>query len=457
MAISLGSHIILSCVGVALPTIIYLAHRRGIRHNDLDALILARRWSKVAAVLFAVGAVSGTVLSFEMGLLWPGLMGRFGDVMGLPFALEGIFFFLEAIFLGIYLYGWKGLPARVHLALLVPIAISGVGGTFCILSVNGWMNDPAGFNMAEWTRHRRVVDVDVWAAMFNRGVRTEFLHMLPATYVVTGLLFASSYAFGWLRGRHDRLHRLGIIIPLTVAAIAAPLQVITGDLAVRYVAAEQPTKLAAMELLTTTRAGQPMTVGGWLINGEVRGAIEIPRALSFALHFDRDATVEGLDRTPKALQPPANVVHFAFDLMVGLGTAFCGLALWLWLVRRRARRRGERDMGAALDGERRATKWLVRAVAIAGPLSVVALEAGWTVTEVGRQPWIARHVLLVADAVTPRGGLNLIMWILIAIYTGLAASTWFVLRRMHGKWKRGEEVAAPYELGASAPIEAGTP
>ena len=432
MALSLGFHIVLSCIGVALPVVIALAHRRGLRDDDHDALVLARRWSKIAGVLFAVGAVSGTVLSFEMGILWPGLMRRFGSVIGVPFALEGIFFFLEAIFLGIYLYGWNGLPARLHLWTLAPVAVSGVGGTFCILAVNSWMNDPRGFDIAHYATTGRVRAVDPWAAMFNRAVPVQFAHMLCATYVVTGFLFATPYAVAWLRGRRTALVRTGIRLPLLVATVAAPLQLVTGDLAVRNIAAHQPTKMAAVELVTATRAGAPLTVGGILVDGRVRGAIECPDLLSIALHLDRSATVQGLDATPPSLRPNANVVHLSFDLMVGLGTMFLGLGLWLVVERRRRRDPLER-------------RWLVRLVAACGPLSVVALESGWVTTEVGRQPWMVRQVLLVADSVTPRGGIGFVLAAVFAVYLGLIATMALTLRGMSRRWAAGLEVRAPYE------------
>lgn len=431
MALSLGFHIVLSCLGVALPVLIWIAHRRGLRDGDAEALQLARRWGKAAAVLFAIGAVSGTVLSFEMGLLWPGLMGPFGGVIGLPFALEGIFFFLEAIFLGIYLYGWKGLPARVHLATLVPVMAAGVGGTFCILAVNSWMNEPTGFDRATYLATGEVTGVDPWAAMFNGAVLTQFLHMLPATYLVTGFLVASVYAVGWLRGRTDRLHRTGATIGLTVGAIAAPIMLITGDLAARNVAADQPIKFAAMELLPETTAGAPFTLGGVLVDGEVRGAIEIPRATSILQHLDPDATVTGLDAAPPELRPPANIVHLAFQLMVGSGLALIAFSAWSAWTRRRT-------------GDWPRQRWWWRALVVAGPLSVLALELGWTTTEVGRQPWIAQGVLLVEDAVTTRSGIGWSLAGLIAVYVGLAGSGWFVLHQLSLRWRRGEDPATPY-------------
>ena len=440
MTVSLGVHIVLSCLGVALPALIYVVHRRGLR-GDGAGLVLARRWSKVAAVLFAVGAVSGTVLSFEMGLLWPGLMGRFGGVIGLPFALEGIFFFLEAIFLGIYLYGWRGLPARWHLAMLVPVALAGVGGTLCILAVNAWMNHPSGFDVAHFQATGVVRGVNPWAAMFNPALPTQFVHMLVAAYLVTAGLVASVYAVGRLRGRHDAVHRLAVRVAVTVLAVAAPVQLVTGDLATRYVERAQPAKFAALELVPETRTDAPFTLGGVLVGGRVRGAVELPGVLSVILHGSTDATVRGLDSVPADRRPPVNVVRIAFQLMVASGTFLAALAAWTgwsWWRRRRL------PTG----------RWYLRAVALTGPAAVLALEAGWTTTEVGRQPWIARDVLRVADAVTPRGGLVWSLVALVLVYAGLTASSIVVVRRMSRRWAEGLEVEAPYEPTSGSPTAA---
>jgi cytochrome bd ubiquinol oxidase subunit I len=440
MAVSLGVHIVLSCLGVALPTFIYVVHRRGLR-GDVDGLVLARRWSKVAGVLFAVGAVSGTVLSFEMGLLWPGLMRRFGAVIGLPFALEGIFFFLEAIFLGAYLYGWRGMSSRRHLATLLPVAAAGVGGTFCILAVNSWMNDPRGFDVAAFLATGQVTRVSPWAAMFNRSLLPQFVHMLLAAYLVTAGLLASVYALGWLRGRRDGAHRLGRTVAAAGLAVAAPLQLVSGDFAVRHAAATQPAKFAAFELVAETRTSAPYTLGGFLVNGKVVGAIEIPAVLSLALHGSTGARVTGLDQVPVDRRPPVNVVRVAFQLMVAAGTFLVALSVWIgvsWRRHRRRRRLAE-------------TRWLARALVLAGPAALVALEAGWTTTEVGRQPWIARGVLRVADAVTPRGGIIWTLVVLLAVYAGLTATTIMVLRRMSARWRQGQDVEAPYEPVGAAP------
>ena len=264
MALSLGFHIVLACFGVALPALIYVLHRRGIGHDDHDALVLAKKWAKVSAVLFAVGAVSGTILSFEMGLLWPGMMSTYGDVIGLPFALEGIAFFIEAVFIAIYLYGWGRLSPRVHLNTLIPIMISGAFGTFCIISVNAWMNAPAGFDI---DADGEVINVRPLEAMFNSAVVGQSVHMFVAAYVVTGFLVAAVYAIGMLKGRDDRRHRLGFAVAMAFAGIAAVIQPFVGHLTGERLAEEQPSKLAAIELATETESRAPLLIGGILIDG----------------------------------------------------------------------------------------------------------------------------------------------------------------------------------------------
>src|SRR5688572_4753036 len=250
MALSLGWHIILACFGVAFPAMIFVMHLIGIRRGDPDALLLARKWAKVSAVLFAIGAVSGTVLSFEMGLLWPGLMGRYGDVLGLPFAFEGLSFFIEAIFLGIYLYGWGRMPPRRHLAMLVPMGVAGVVGTFCVISVNAWMNNPTGFRLVDG----EVTDVDPWRAMFNDGVYLQFAHMWVGAFMLVGFLVAGVYAAGLLRGRRDDHHRLGFTVPFVFATVAAVAQPFIGHLLGLRLATSQPSKLAAFELAVETES-----------------------------------------------------------------------------------------------------------------------------------------------------------------------------------------------------------
>jgi cytochrome bd ubiquinol oxidase subunit I len=413
MALSLGWHIVIACFGVAMPALTLFVEWRGHRTGDANYRLLARRWARAMGVLFAVGAVSGTILSFEMGLLWPGLMDRFGEVIGLPFTLEGFAFFVEAIFLGIYLYGWDRLSPRAHLWSGVPILVAGVAGTFFVVSANAWMNQPRGFDLESG----RVVGADPWAAMFNPATGPQSVHMLVAAFMVTGFATASVYAVAMLRGRRDRYHRLGFVVPFTVAAALAPVQVGVGDWAAHYVANYQPAKLAAMEGVFATERGVPLHVGGVVVDGEMRYAIEIPNALSLLAHWDPDAEIRGLSEWPAADRPPVNVVHLSFQLMVACGFAMLGVAGWFALAwwRRRAPPEG---------------RWFLIAAALCGPAAVLALESGWTTTEVGRQPWVVYGVLRTADAVNPAPGLTVGLIVVVAVYTALTAATVYVLRRL---------------------------
>lgn len=443
MALSLGWHIILACFGMTFPAMIFVVHRRGLRGDD-DALELARRWSKVAAVLFAVGAVSGTILSLELGLLWPGLMEQFGDVVGLAFALEGISFFTEAIFLGIYVYGWGRLPGRLHSLMLVPIMAAGVVGSFMVISVNAWMNAPTGFTIVDG----EVVDIDPAAAIFNDHVWHQFLHMYLGAVMIVGFTVCGVYALRMLRGDRRRLHRLGATVPLLFAAIAAPLQPVVGHFAGQVVADSQPVKLAAMEGHFETQERAPLVVGGVVIDDELRGGIEIPipGLLSFLAQNDVDAEVLGIDDVPVDERPPVGVVHLAFTVMVALGTALAALsgwAAWRWW------RRG-RDADAVFS-----SAWFLRALVVAGPAAVVALEAGWVTTEVGRQPWIVHGVLRTEDAVTDAGYIWVTLTVLVVVYTAMTLGTLATVFSMSRRWAAGErDLATPY--GPSVGLDPGS-
>lgn len=429
MALSLGWHIVLACFGVAFPAMIFVLHRRGLR-GDRAALELAKRWSKVAAVLFAIGAVSGTILSFEMGLLWPGLMERFGDVVGLAFALEGIAFFVEAIFLGIYIYGWNRLPGHQHSLMLVPVMAAGFSGTFFVVSVNAWMNDPSGFRIVDG----QVVDVDPLAAMFNGAVVWQYPHMLLAAYMVVGFCVAAVYGVGLLRGRDDRLHRLGLLVPLTFAAVATPLQPVVGHFAGQRIADEQPVKLAAIEGLAETESSAPLVLGGIFADDRIQYGIEVPvpGLLSFLAQNDGTAEVIGLDSVPESDRPPVNVVRTAYQLMVGIGSALVALIAWFaWSWHRR------RDPPTS--------RWFLRAIVVAGPAAVIAMEAGWVTTEVGRQPWIVHEVLRTRDAVTDAGWVWLSLTVLVVVYAAMTIGAIAVLRSMSRRWAAGErDLDSPY-------------
>jgi cytochrome d ubiquinol oxidase subunit I len=413
MALSLGTHIVIACLGMGFPFIVVLAEWRGARTGDAVYVTLARRWAKAMGVLFAVGAVSGTILSFEFGILWPRWMGRFGAVMGLPFAIEGFAFFLEAICIGIYLYGWERLPARVHRRVGIAIGVAGVASAFFVVAANGWMNEPAGFRIV----HGKVVYVKPWAALFNSALWPEATHMILGAFIVSGCLVAVPHAWALLRGRGTRYHRTGLALALTVAMVVAPIQIVVGDWAARHVAATQPTKLAAIEGVTSTVKGAPLHIGGLYIGGEVKGAIRIPDLLSLLAYDDPHAIVQGLDVVPAADRPPVNVVRTSFQLMVAIGFALLALGAWLGFAWRRRR---------ALPRSR----WFLRAVVAAGPAAVLALECGWVVTEVGRQPWIVYHVMRTRDAVSDASGLRYGYFLLIAVYLVLAVATFSVLRRL---------------------------
>ena len=413
MALSLGWHIVLACLGIGLPALTAFAEWRGLRTGEPAYLRLAHRWAKAMGVLFAAGAVSGTILSFELGLLWPGLMGTYGQVIGLPFTLEGFAFFLEAIFVGIYLYGWYRLPPRVHLLTAIPIVVSGVASAFFVITANAWMNQPRGYTMTDG----KVTDVNPWGAMFNPATAPESIHMLLAAFMVSGFLVAAVYAVGLLRGRRDAYHRLGFLIPFGFAAIVTPFQIAAGDYAARFLAGYQPTKLAAIEGVYATGSHVPLHLGGVVHDGQLRYAIEIPNGLSLLVGYRPSTVVQGLDRVPVADRPPVTVVHLAFDAMVGIGFGLLLLGLWLLIAWWR-----RRDLPRS--------RWFLRAAALAGAASVVALEAGWVVTEVGRQPWIVYGQQRTADAVNPAPGLGSGLAIVLAAYVLLTIGTVYVLRRL---------------------------
>jgi cytochrome d ubiquinol oxidase subunit I len=434
MAVSLGWHIVFSCFGIALPLLTVFTEWRGHRRGDADLTGLAHTWAKAMGILFAAGAVSGTLLSFEMGILWPGLMDRYGEVFGFPFVLEGFAFFIEAIFVGVYLFGWDRLPPRVHMLSALPMVVSGMAGAFFVVAANAWMNNPTGFRLDD---EGRVVDAEPWAAMFGPSTWPQVVHMLLAAYMVTGFTFASVYAVGMLRGRRDRRHRLGLLIPLTLAAVVTPVQIGVGDWIANTVADNQPAKLAAMEGLYETTAGAPLSVGGIYMDDELRYALEIPNGLSLLIHHDPDGVVLGLEEFPADERPPVNVVHLAFDVMVGLGSALLLVALWFgWVWWRRRRIPG--------------TPWFLRAVAVSGVAAIVAMEAGWITTEVGRQPWIVYDLMRTEDAVSPAPGLYLGFYAVVIIYLLLTALTVFVLRRL----ARDKDTAAPQEAAAEPPDRA---
>jgi cytochrome d ubiquinol oxidase subunit I len=432
MAFTLAFHIVLACIGVAFPAIMLIAEWRG-RRGDADALLLARRWSKVVAVTFAVGAVTGTVLSFEFGLLWPELMRRFGDVFGIAFGIEGIFFFTEAIFIAIYIYGWDRLSPRAHFWSGVPIVVAGFGGALSIIAANAWMNQPQGFKLAA---DGTVTDVEPLKVLFNPATGYEFFHMLFAAYMVAGFLVASVYAVGMLRGRRDRYHRVGMAIPLCVAAIATPIQLFVGDVAARAIAEDQPAKFAAIECIYRTGDNQAEHIGGICTEDEVKYSISIPGLDSLLVGFSTDTVVTGLDQIPDDEEPPAKtLLHLAFDTMVGIGTALAALSAWLaWMLWRR------REIPEG--------KWFLRAVSVSGAGAIIAMWCGWIITEVGRQPWVVYGYMRTEEAVTQADGIWFVFGFTMLLYAALGVSAVLVIRSMSRRWREeGAEIEVPYGPG----------
>ena len=433
-ALSFAVHIPLVCFGIAFPAFVVFVEWLHLRTGDDVYRVLARRWSKVMLALFAVGVVTGTILSFEMGMLWPNFMATFGDVFGLGFTIEGISFFVEAIFIGIYVYAWDRLSPRAHLLTGVPIILSGFTGSLMVIAVNGWMNHPTGFTLQDG----HAVDVHPFAALFeNSYFWHELIHMYIAGFMVAGFLTASAYAWALLRGRDTRYNRLALIVPLTVAALASPVQIIVGDWAARDVARSQPVKLAALEGLQTTERGAPVHLLGWYDGKRVEYGIAIPKLLSLLAFHDPNAQVQGLDEVPASDRPPVNVVRFAFQTMVAIGTALALLGVVFVAAWFRLRRLPQ-------------SRWFYRAVVAAGPLSLVALLAGWITTEVGRQPWVVFRVMRTSEAVTGASGIPVGYATLAAVYAGLAVAVAWLLRRLARAPMESSEPAHSPAVGTEA-------
>jgi len=430
MAMSLAFHIIYAAVGMGMPLLMAISEGRYLRTGDRGYLELSKRWAKGTAILFAIGAVSGTVLSFELGLLWPKFMSYAGPVIGMPFSLEGFAFFTEAIFLGIYLYGWNRISPVMHWIAGVIVAASGILSGMFVVTVNAWMNSPAGFRV----ENGKVVDVDTLAAMLNPASLHQVLHMTFAAYVATGFAVAAIHAFFLLRDRASLFHRRAFGIALAVACISIPLQVLSGDLSAKRVAELQPAKFAAMEGHYRTESGAALVIAGIPNDSTMTTdyALKIPYGLSILAHADPSATVTGLEEIPRDQWPNSLLVHLSFDIMVASGIAMLVLALWggwrWWRTKK------------IPEG-----RWFLRAMVAAGPLGFIGIETGWMVTELGRQPWTIYGIMRTADAVTPMTGLVVPFVSFTLLYIFLSIILVFLLRRTfieNGGRKRSDPPSA---------------
>jgi cytochrome d ubiquinol oxidase subunit I len=431
MATTLGFHIILACLGIALPSVVLLAEFIGLRRHDETALRLAQRWSQAMGVLVAVGAVTGTVLSFELGLLWPGLMRQYGAVLGFPFGVEGLFFFLEAIFAGIYLWGWRRLSGWAHFWSGMPIAVSGIFGAISVVAVNSWMNTPGGFTQ----RNGQITTVNVWQVFFTRSTIYEMPHMVLAAYMVTGFTVAGIYAAGWLRGRRDRYHYTGFALGFVPAAILTPFQIFVGDTAARAIASDQPVKFAAMEYVPATSRQVPEWLGGVYVNGHIYAGLKVPYLDSLLVGFGPGTQVKGWDTVSPADRPPVVwLIHLTFDVMTGLGSLLLLAGLWAaWEWWRRRQLPPQRLFWAA--------------GAVSGVAAIAAMECGWVVTEEGRQPWVVYQLQTTAQAATTNTAVLASLSAVIVGYAVLGAATIVILRMLSRRWRGGhgaEGASVPY-------------
>lgn len=414
MALSLGFHIIFSCIGMVMPFFMAVSHFYYLKTGETVYKNVTKAWSKGVAIFFATGAVSGTVLSFELGLLWPEFMKHAGPIFGMPFSLEGTAFFIEAIALGFYLYGWDRFNQWFHWFTGVIVGISGLASGILVVAANAWMNSPSGFEFV----NGEYLNIDPIAAMFNDAWFSQALHMTLAAFAATGFAVAGVHALMILKGSHVLFHRKSFIIAALFACVAALLQPLSGDISAKDVAKRQPAKLAAMEAHFHTEKSASLIIGGIPDpeKQEVKYAVKLPGFLSFLAHGDFESEVTGLDKIPKENQPPVAITHYAFQIMVGMGILMMALSaifLFAWWKKK----------------EWLQERWLLRLFVFATPLGYIAVEAGWTVTEVGRQPWIIHEVMRTADAVTPMPGIVYSFYAFSAVYVSLALIVIFMLYR----------------------------
>jgi len=414
MALSLIFHIVFSCIGMVMPFFMAVAHFIYLRRGNPVYKNITVAWSKGVAIFFATGAVSGTVLSFELGLLWPSFMKEAGPIIGMPFSLEGTAFFIEAIALGFFLYGWNRFSPWFHWFTGVMVGITGLLSGILVVSANSWMNSPAGFSY----KNGKYFNVDPVKAMFNQAWFPESLHMIIAAFAATGFAVAGIHALMVVRGRNITFHTAAFKIAAVFAGLAAIIQPFSGDICARFVSKNQPVKLAAMEAHFRTEPRSPLIIGGIpdIKNKKVLDDIEIPGLLSFMVSGNTNTVVRGLDAFPKADEPPVPVIHYAFQLMVALGMAMLGLSLLFFFA-------------SKWQKEWLSSRWFFKLFALATPLGFIAVEAGWTVTEVGRQPWIIQGFMRTADAVTPMPAMIYSFYLFTCVYISLALAVALLLKR----------------------------
>jgi cytochrome d ubiquinol oxidase subunit I len=414
MAVSLGFHIVYASIGITMPFFMFVSHLKWIKTGKEVYFELTKAWSRGVAIFFAIGAVSGTVLSFELGLLWPEFMKHAGPIIGMPFSWEGAAFFVEAIALGLFLYGWKRLNKNVHLSAGFLIGISGVASAFFVIAANGWMNSPAGF---DWV-NGQAINIDPLAAMFNSAWISQSTHMVIAAFAATGFGVAGLHAILLLKNKKSEFHKSAFKIALTFGAIASIIMPVSGDIAAKNVAERQPEKLAAMESLFVTQTRAPLIIGG-IPNEEtqeVKMAIELPGFLSFLAFGKMDAEVQGLDQFPQSDWPPVLITHISFQLMVLFGFILMAIGILFFLLSWRWKHLLEK-------------RWWLLLLGFSIPLGFLAIEAGWMVTELGRQPWIIYRIMRTEEALTPMPGIIYPLILISLIYLILSLLSFYLMKR----------------------------
>lgn len=415
MAFSLGFHIIFACIGMVMPFLMSASYFNHIKYQNPDSLELTKLWMKGVAIFFAVGAVSGTLLSFELGLLWPEFMKHAGPIIGMPFSLEGAAFFVEAIALGIFLYGFGRISPWSHWLSSLIVGMAGVMSGIFVVAVNAWMNAPQGFKY----ENGKFSDIDPVVAMLNDAWLSEAHHMTFAAFTSVSTAVLGVHSLLYLLGRRKKLNLLAIKITAPFFIISAIIQPFSGDLAAKDLAKRQPLKLAAMEALFQTTKGAPLVIGGIPNEKEERVdyAIEIPKGLSFLAHADFDAEVKGMNEFPKNERPPVLIVHIAFQIMIACGSILALVALITLVTYYRKK-------------SFVACPWLLKLFVLITPLGFIAVEAGWTVTEVGRQPWIIYGIMKTKDALTQAPALQITFYTYLILYLFLTAVIGWLFYRL---------------------------
>lgn len=426
-------HIVFASLGVVMPFMMLVTQWLFLRRGEAVYEAINKKWTTAFALTYATGAVSGTVLTFGFGLLWPRFMNVGGPLMGYPLAIEVLFFLLEAIFLGIYVFGRDQLSPWLHWLSGVPIFVGGFMSMIVVVLANAWMNTPVGFRL---DAAGNVVEADVLRAMFSPAWWYESSHMTVAAFEAVAFAFAAVYAFALLRGRRDEYHKRAFFISMAVATLAAPIMIVSGDHTAKQVALHEPAKMAAMEPTFETERGAPVTIGGWpdVEEGELRYGIAIPRLFSVLAYDDPNAVAPGWESFPADARPDPRHVWWAFDLMVGIGFYLAFLIPWFWLAYWRAR-------GVPTG------KWLLRATVLSGPLGFLAIELGWITTEEGRQPWAIKYVMPTSEGATSAPGIGFALIGFAVLY--LVVGTFYVrlLRGMATGPPQGSE-EEPREGGA---------